>query len=282
LTSLDERFAADDFCHQLAARHVENFTVASWLLPPRLRLDLMRVYAYCRFTDDLGDESGDRATPRLERWLDQVRDLFAGGPPVHPVLVALEDTVVRHGLAAAPFVDLVRANLRDQEVTTYDTWPELVEYCRLSAAPVGRIVLRLFGLQGSDAERLADDVCIGLQLANFAQDVRFDAARGRRYLLGPEIERLGMAGAVHVHCERALRLLESGEALERMTSGRVRLQLALYRMGGLAILDAIGRVGFETADRRPRLSATRRAALVVRAAVSAWRGGSNVGSVGTV
>jgi squalene synthase HpnC len=271
--------AADAYCRLLAARHYENFTVASRLLPASLRVDLARVYAYCRTTDDLGDESGDDASARLVRWRDEVDDLFAGGPPVHPVLVALRETVRRYDLPAGPFLDLVAANVQDQRVHAYDTWSELAAYCALSAAPVGRIVLRLFGLLDPEAERLSDDVCVGLQVANFAQDVGRDAARGRRYLLGPEVKGLGAAGAVRAHCERARALLASGVELERMASGRLRLQLSLYRLGGLAIVDAIERAGWETERTRPRVSAAARAGLVVRAAMG-MRGGTHVASLG--
>src|SRR5262249_59732299 len=125
---------------------------------------------------------------RLERWRADVGELFEGGMPIHPVLVALRETVQRHDLHAQPFLNLIQANLQDQDVTSYETWPALHEYCMLSAAPVGRIVLRLFGLQSGEAERLAGDVCIGLQLANFAQGVSGDRAKGRRYLVGPEGE----------------------------------------------------------------------------------------------
>lgn len=281
MSGYSELAAADAYCRLLASRHYENFTVASRLLPAELRLDLARFYAYCRCTDDLGDESGDRARPRLERWWDEVRDVFAGGAPVHPVLVALADTVRRLSLPERPFLDLVEANLRDQEVRSYAEWPDLLSYCEVSAAPVGRVVLRLFGVVRPEAVRLSDDVCIGLQLANFAQDVGVDAARGRHYLLTPEVERLGVAGAVHVHCERARQLLGSGEELETMVGGRLRMQLALYRLGGLAILDAIQRAGFETDRARPRVSTRTRVALVARAAATTWRGGARVGSVGT-
>jgi squalene synthase HpnC len=292
-----ELAAADAYCRLLAARHYENFAVASRLLPAGLRLDLARVYAYCRTTDDLGDESGDdppreirtppprfpggpgEAGARLHRWRDEVADLFAGGAPVHPVLVALRETALRHDLPAEPFLDLVAANLQDQRVHAYETWSALATYCRLSAAPVGRIVLRLLGLRGPDAERLSDDVCAGLQVANFAQDVRRDAARGRRYLLGPEVERLGVAGAVHAHCERARGLLASGVELERLASGRLRLQLSLYRLGGIAIVDAIERAGCRTEHARPRVPAAARAAMVVRAAMG-LRGGTHVANLG--
>lgn len=276
MSEFSELAAADSYCRLLAGRHYENFSVASRLLPGSLRRDLARVYAYCRFTDDLGDESGSGARARLERWLAEVGELFEGGMPIHPVLVALRDTVRRHDLKPQPFLNLVQANLQDQDVSSYESWPVLHEYCTLSAAPVGRIVLRLFGLWSPDAERLSDDVCIGLQLANFAQDVSWDNAKGRRYLLGPEVEAGGTAGAVRAHCERARELLASGQELERLARGRLRLQLRLYRLGGLAILDSIERARFETDRVRPRVSLAAKAALVLRA------GGAHVRSAGAV
>jgi squalene synthase HpnC len=265
MSEFSELDAADSYCRLLAGRHYENFSVASRLLPARLRQDLARVYAYCRFTDDLGDESGPAARGRLERWRADVVELFDRGMVIHAVLVALRDTVQRHDLQPQPFLNLIQANLQDQDVSSYETWPSLHEYCVLSAAPVGRIVLHLFGLQSGEAERLSDDLCIGLQLANFAQDVSWDRAKGRRYLLGPEIESGGTAGAVRAHCERARGLLASGEELERLAWGRLRLQLRLYRLGGLAILDSIQRAGFETDRVRPRVSMAAKAALVLRA-----------------
>src|SRR5579864_5252311 len=155
--------AADAYCRQLV-RHYENFTVASRLSPRALRRDLTRVYAFCRFTDDLGDESGDRAvaTRRLRRWRDETRESFDHDERTHPVLVALTATVQRFGLDAQPFVDLIDANLQDQRVDRYEDWPALRAYCTRSAAPVGRIVLRLFGIDAPDAIGLSDDVCIGL------------------------------------------------------------------------------------------------------------------------
>jgi squalene synthase HpnC len=270
---MNELTTADAYCRLLADRHYENFSVASRLLPAGLRLDMARVYAYCRVTDDLGDESGIAAPDRLARWRGEVVDLFAGREPVHPVLVALGHTVRRHALPSRPFLDLVMANLQDQERTAYETWPDLLSYCSLSAAPVGRIVLLLFGLRAPAAERLSDDVCIGLQLANFAQDVSRDAVKGRRYLLGPEVEALGVAGAVRAHCERASELLDSGVALERLASGRLRLQLSLYRLGGLAILRAIERIGYATDRYRPRVTMAAKAGLLARAALALTGGG---------
>jgi phytoene/squalene synthetase len=164
---------ADAFCRRLARRHYENFTVASAVLPAELRLHLARIYAYCRVTDDLGDES--RSEVRLRAWRDEVCAALTGTEvPSHPVLLALRETVTECALPLQPFLDLVSANLQDQRVTRYATWAELEAYCQLSAAPVGRMVLGVFGLRGARAERLSDAVCIGLQLANFAQDVAVD------------------------------------------------------------------------------------------------------------
>jgi len=134
--------SADAYCRELANKHYENFAVASWIVPAPLRLDLMRFYAFCRTTDDLGDESGSReaAFTGLARWREETEAFFAGEEPSHPVLVALRDTVDRHGLDAQPFLDLIAANVQDQTVLSYQTWPELLGYCMLSAAPVGRVV----------------------------------------------------------------------------------------------------------------------------------------------
>src|ERR1700724_1788291 len=134
------------------------------LLRGQIALDLMRIYAYCRTTDDLGDESGDAALERLDRWRGEVSDLFAGKAPVHPVLVALRETVSRRRLGAQPFIDLIAANIQDQHVVTYESWPELQRYCELSAAPVGRMVLAAFGMDGLRAQALSDDGGIGLQV----------------------------------------------------------------------------------------------------------------------
>lgn len=271
MSTLTESRSADAYCRMLAERHYENFSVASWHLPRAIRLDLMRIYAYCRTTDDLGDESGSAGRERLERWRDEVVAFFAGSAPVHPVLIALRDTVARHQLPAQPFLDLIQANLQDQEVTRYETWSELHAYCMLSAAPVGRLVLRVFGLSSPRAEQLSDDVCIGLQIANFAQDVGVDEQKGRTYLLQSEIAAEGIVGATRAHCRRARDLLASGRELEPMAPAPLRLQLALYRLGGLAICDAIERAGYRTDVFRPQVSASTKASLVVRAAFASTR-----------
>lgn len=259
--------AADAYCRMLTRRHYENFSVASRFVGASTRRDLMRIYAYCRTTDDLGDESPNGTAPaRLERWRSEVEAFFSGTPPVHPVLVALKPTVERCGIPAQPFLDLIAANVQDQHVTHYRTWEELIGYCRLSAAPVGRMVLRVFKVNDPQAKRLSDDVCIGLQLANHAQDVSRDAAIGRRYLVDCDIDARGIAGAAQAMVQRARALLGSGEALERFVPRPLRLQLSLYRMGGLAVCDAIQAIGYKTEHERPSVSASTKVSLVVRAA----------------
>ncbi len=263
MKELTELQAADAYCRYLASRHYENFSVASLVLPAAARLHLARIYAFCRTTDDLGDENGPAALPRLALWRQQVERCFEDGPsPIHPVLLALTRTIAALDLPPQPFLDLIEANVQDQTVTGYDTWDELRQYCMLSAAPVGRLVLRVFGVREARAEKLSDDVCIGLQLANFAQDVSVDRAKGRTYLIQSDLNAKGIQGAIRAICERAEMLLAAGWELEDLVPLRLRVQLALYRLGGGAILSAIRQMDYRTDQRRPRLSRLAKARLV--------------------
>ncbi|MBV8726798.1 MAG: squalene/phytoene synthase family protein [Candidatus Eremiobacteraeota bacterium] len=264
---MNERLAADAYCKLLTASHYENFIVAGPLVRSELRVHLRRIYAFCRTTDDLGDESGGDALSRLARWRDEVVGTFEGHAPVHPVLIALRETIAECALPAAPFLDLIQANVMDQSVHSYETWPDLLGYCMLSAAPVGRLVLRVFNIYSSTAEKLSDDVCNGLQLANHAQDVTRDRAIGRTYLLQSDIRSHGIAGAVRALCDRATALLQSGRALEAMAPYALRLQLALYRLGGLAICRRIAALDYRTDLRRPSIGAARRWAIFMLAAL---------------
>jgi squalene synthase HpnC len=241
------------YCRLVLRRHYENFWVSSPIVPRRLRAHLARIYAYCRTVDDLGDESRspDDAKARLRQWRADTERLFAGGTPIHPVLVGLAQTVSQYQLHPRPFLDLIEANVQDQLVTRYQCWPELYAYCQLSAAPVGRMVLSVFGHDDPHLNQLSDDVCIGLQLANFAQDVARDAAKGRTYLLQSDIAELGIQGAIKAMCERASSLLDSGAELTTTVGGRLGMQLALYHTGGEAILARVARTGYRTDTVRP-------------------------------
>lgn len=269
--------SADAFCRDLANRHYENFSVVSVFLPGEVRRHLTRIYAFCRTTDDFGDESedgeshGERAR-RLLAWQDAVNRCFDGSPPVHPVLIALSRTIKECRLDRAPFVDLIEANVQDQSVTTYESWEDLHAYCMLSAAPVGRMVLRVFGIDSGTAVRLSDDVCIGLQLANHAQDVRRDADNGRVYVLQKDIREAGIRSGVRELDRRARSLLKSGIALEEMIDMPLRAQLALYRLGGNAILDAIEAIGYRTDVERPTISNWTKVRLLPQALMESMTG----------
>lgn len=265
MNELTELASADAYCRFLVRRHYENFSVISGFLPSDTATHLTRIYAYCRTTDDLGDESAGHALTRLQSWRDQVSAMLDGARPTHPVLIALRETVSQRRLAAQPFLDLIAANVQDQTVTRYDTWEELQGYCMHSAAPVGRMVLGVWEVSDRRAGPLSDDVCIGLQIANFAQDVRRDAEKGRCYLLRSDISTDGISGAVRALCIRARELLRSGIELERLVPRRLRMQLALYRLGGNAIVDRIEAVGYHTDEVRPVVSRSTKAALALRA-----------------
>ncbi|MBV8197112.1 MAG: squalene/phytoene synthase family protein [Candidatus Eremiobacteraeota bacterium] len=266
--------AADAYCRMLTRRHYENFSVASRFVNSARRRDLMRIYAFCRTTDDLGDESPEgTALVRLDRWRAEVEAFVKGiVPPVHPVLVALKPTFEAHAMAAQPFLDLIAANVQDQYVTHYRTWKELEGYCNLSAAPVGRMVLEVFDVHDERAQRLSDDVCVGLQLANHAQDVSRDVALGRRYLVESDVSASGTPGATKQMVGRARELLRSGRELQQLVPRPLRLQVSLYCRGGLAICDAIEGLGYNTEQRRPHVAGRTKVSLMLRAAIETFSG----------
>jgi squalene synthase HpnC len=278
---------AQAYCRRLAISHYENFTVASWLLPSWLRQHFCNVYAYCRWADDLADETGDpaRSLALLNWWETELRNCFAGRA-THPVFVALRGTIAEFGLPPEPFHDLLVAFRRDQTHTRYATYDELLDYCRYSANPVGRIVLHLGRCHNDATARDADAICTGLQLANHWQDVARDYARGRVYLpeqdlaaFGVREEDLGATAAsdgfkrlLRHEVERAEALLDNGARLVKQVSPDLRLAVALFVRGGQAILRQIRLADFDVLARRPQVSRS----VKLRLLVSAWwatRGG---------
>ncbi|MEN6557078.1 MAG: squalene synthase HpnC, partial [Thermoguttaceae bacterium] len=171
------------YCRRLARRHYENFTVASRLLPGGLRQHFCNVYAYCRWADDLADETGDPACSLLllDQWESQLRQCYQG-EAVHPIFVALAETIRQFDIPQQTFADLLTAFRQDQRVTRYETAEQLLRYCRCSANPVGRLVLHLARCCTPERTEWSDAVCTGLQLANFCQDDARDWDRGRVYL----------------------------------------------------------------------------------------------------
>src|SRR6202789_1342683 len=174
---------AQEYCGRLARTHYENFSVATWFLPKHLRQDFLNVYAYCRISDDLGDEVGEPAPAlaRLDEWETEVDACYQGSPR-HPVFVALAETVRKFNIPKHEFSDLLIAFRQDQTVTRFETFDDVLHYCRYSANPVGHLVLYLCGYHDPERQQLSDYTCTALQLANFWQDVSVDYAKGRIYL----------------------------------------------------------------------------------------------------
>src|SRR2546421_8089376 len=187
--SLDDSLA---YTRWLATRHYENFHVVSFLLPKRLHQDFYNVYAFCRWADDLGDETGDtNESLRLLAWWRGELQAMAKGVVRHPVFVALAGTARQYQLPEILFDDLIKAFEQDQTVTRYRTFEDLFQYCRYSANPVGRLVLALCGYRDAERQALSDATCTALQLANFWQDVTVDLDKDRVYLPLELFERHG-------------------------------------------------------------------------------------------
>src|SRR5579863_9135508 len=187
---------AQEYCQRLARSHYENFSVASWFLPKRLQQDFFNVYAYCRISDDLGDEVGDpnASLELLDQWQAELEACYTGTPR-HPVFVALSDTVHRFDIPKQTFADLLTAFRQDQTTTRYSTFDDLLGYCRYSANPVGRLVLYVCGYRDDERQALSGSTCTALQLANFWQDVSVDYAKGRIYLPLEDLRRFGVSEA---------------------------------------------------------------------------------------
>lgn len=285
--------AALQYVRGLAVSHYENFSVLSSLVPPELRDDFAAVYAFCRWADDLGDETGrDQAarTRSLEllAWWRRELASCARGEPQHPVFVALSETMRRHALPTGPFEDLISAFEQDQTVTAYETWEQVLDYCRRSADPVGRIVLMLAGYrpERDDAGRFAmsDATCTGLQLINFWQDARRDLLeRDRVYIPSRDTgvtpamlrdwlnrpndpaARVPYIRAVRPLVERTREIMDRGRGLPALLDERIRPVVWLFGAGGRSVLHAVERCGCATLWHRPRLTKFRKASLVGRA-----------------
>ena len=268
---------------ELAHSHYENFSVVSLLLPGHLRQDFCNVYAFCRVADDLADELGDRtaSAAALVALREQTLACHAGRADT-VLFVALRETLRRHAIPPEPFLDLIDAFEQDQRVTRYATYEQLVDYCRRSANPVGRLVLYLSGYRDAGRQRLSDATCTALQLANFWQDVRRDLLdRDRVYLPAEDMARFGVteadlrAGIAAGRCSdayaqllrfevnRTERLFTAGDALLPLLDAAVRGQVALYGKGGRLVLNAIRAQGYDTLARRPALGKWQKGRLVL-------------------
>ena len=273
---------AKAWCRELATTHYENFHVATWFLPKKVRPHFESVYAYCRVSDDLGDEvaNPDTAIRLLQEWgamLDECYD--APEQSRHPVFVALADTIAQCALPRHLFHDLLSAFELDQTKTRFESIAELEAYSRDSANPVGRLVLLVSGYRDERIALLSDKICTALQLANFWQDVVEDWDRGRCYLPGDLMHQFGVSeeniaersftpefrGLMKNLVEYTRAMLREGGTISGMVDRDLATTLDLFRKGGESILDAIAAQGYDTLKRRPEVTKMRKARLLAGA-----------------
>lgn len=265
--------AARRYCRDLATSHYENFPIVSWLLPKELHQHFYNVYAYCRWSDDLGDEVGDRARSLelLKWWREELAACYAGESR-HPVFVALQETIREFGIPAQPFEDLLSAFEQDQTVLDYQTFDQLRDYCRRSADPVGRLVLWLCRQATPENFGWSDSVCTGLQLANFWQDVARDLDIGRVYLpkedrvcfgysdddLRGRVTSSQFVSLMQFEVSRARTWLQpwqdSSKSELRVLPWRLQVDIELFACGGLRILDKVEQIGYRVWEQRPKVT----------------------------
>ena len=265
--SVSTKEEAYTLCERLAKTHYENFSVGSWFLPRESRKHFYAVYAFCRFVDDLGDEfEGDRLQA-LDFWEDELRKCY-DGTPKHPYMIALQETISTFDVPDEPFLRLIQANRMDQASSRYATYADLDRYCQHSANPVGHLVLYVSGYRDEARQQLSDYTCTALQLANFWQDVSRDYAIGRIYIPLEDLQRFGCnegqiaSGTVDdgfrelmkFEVDRARELFDRGLELVDTLEGRLKLDIALFSLGGMKVLDAIERQRYDVLRQRPRVS----------------------------
>jgi len=298
---------AQQYCARLAHSHYENFSVVTWFLPRHLHQHFYSVYAYCRISDDLGDEVGnaEQSLALLDAWESELNATYlslvepprkdirqnaeklqagaAGRNPVsprHPVFIALRETIRKCDIPREPFADLLTAFRQDQTVGRYPLFHDVLRYCRYSANPVGRLVLYICGYRDAERQQLSDHTCTALQLANFWQDVAVDYAKGRIYLPLESLAKYGVSEddiaqsratpafleMMKFEVARAREWFHKGLPLTEMVDKHLAIDIELFSRGGLEILNAIERQGYDVLTCRPAISKLRKLWLVARAA----------------
>lgn len=260
--------SAYDICREIGTDHYENFTVVSRLTPADKRKYIYALYAFSRYTDDLGDELEEGNLVALDLWQEELEEAFKGNRPDNPILLALRDTARQHSLSRKPFEKLIRANRMDQRNKSYSTYEDLLDYCENSANPVGRIFLALFGYGDENRKVLSDKTCTGLQLTNFWQDVDRDEKMGRVYIPEEDMKKFGYSREklenriyndefvklMKFEVARARELLEEGLELVPLLDNRLKMDVRLFNQGGLKILDKIEAENYDVLHGRPTLS----------------------------
>ena len=262
MVTLQQAYAA---CQARAESHYENFPVASKLMPARLRPHVAAIYAFARTADDFADEPGREPAERL-RLLGEWRQKLHQ-PPADEIFLALHDTIARFELPLGLFEDLLSAFKQDVVTTRYASWETVLDYCRRSANPVGRLVLRLSGYRDAELDRASDAVCTALQLTNFWQDLAIDWPRGRLYVpedvwraAGADPAALGRGrltpewtAAMRACGQYTRRLFADGRSVCDGVTGRLRYELRATWLGGSRILDRLEEVDFDVFTARPSL-----------------------------
>ena len=284
LNALSERIEADDliarrwsvedsfeYCERLARAHYENFPVGSVLVPRRLRKHFYSIYAFARTADDFADEgaglTAEQRLAQLSAWREQLHLAF-DGEATHPVFIALQQTRSLFNLPISLFADLLSAFSQDVLVRRYESFDQLLDYCRRSANPVGRLILLLFGFTETALHEQSDDICTALQLANHWQDVAVDLEKDRVYLPSEDLERFGVtidqlkAGStsedfrkmMKFEIGRAREFFLRGKPLCGAVGGRLGLELRAVWLGGWRILDLIKENDYDVFNRRPTIT----------------------------
>lgn len=257
---------AEQYCYQLATSHYENFPVISWAVPKALRQHFANIYAYCRWSDDLGDEiESDEESLRLLKWWRGGLNSCFQNQSKHPVFIALNETVQQFSIPVTPFSDLLDAFEQDQVVNEYETFDSLLGYCQKSANPVGQLVLYLFECYNSQNVAWSNDICTGLQLANFWQDVARDHDIGRVYLPREDREKHGYGdddlqahsyspafrNLMEQEVVQARDMLRRGSPLVAHMPGRFSVMIDLFIQGGLRILQRVENLEYNVWQSRP-------------------------------
>lgn len=273
-----DRNSAYEKCIELGRDHYENFTVVSRLLPRQYRKYVYALYAYCRHTDDLGDEYGGDREEKLKQWEQDLDCCFSSTcTPSHPILLAVDDLVQRFGLPADPFYKLIEANRMDQKNESYETYQDLLYYCDHSANPVGKLFLAIFGYQDERRQQLSDSTCTGLQLTNFWQDVWRDYQKGRIYIPQEDLRRFDYSSEelsdrrfnenfkrlMEFEVGRARELLREGLRLPPLLDDRIKADVTLFNKGGLGVLDKIEELDYDVLNVRPTISTPEKVWLFV-------------------
>ena len=267
---------AYDWCERLTRSHYENFPVGSLLIPRAQRKHVHAVYAFARIADDFADE--DHSLDALDDWERQLTECYKGNA-THPAFVALSVTARELSLPVELFRDLLSAFRQDVVNERYRDFDELLDYCRRSANPVGRLILRIFGYHDSRLDNLSDCICTALQLANFWQDVSVDLDKNRIYIPQSDLAQFGIsendlrerrfsssfASLLKLEIDRTRDLFRKGIDLPEMVAGRLKYELRLTWHGGMRILERIEEIGYNTLTRRPVITSRDKIALAARA-----------------